>query len=288
MSTPSSQRPRFAERTIRVGIRRAVLRDLYHLLLTASWRRLVALIFVVYAVLNLIFALVYYLEGGLDGARSGSYSDAFFFSVHTMATLSFGKITPRTTFDNVVVTIEALIGLVGLAMTTALMFSKFSRPQARVVFSRFAVITVREGVPSLMLRLGNERRTGLVEAQLRLVLVREETTAEGERFRRITELPLVRANSAMFALSWTVIHRIDDKSPLAGVTSESLIASEAEIVASLVGLEEASAQTIHARYIWGAEDILFGKRFVDVLGKHANGRPLLDFGRFHDTVDDQK
>jgi inward rectifier potassium channel len=270
---------------IRAGIRRAFLRDLYHLLLTASWARLFALIVGVYVVANALFGLVYWMSDGIENA-SGSYSDACFFSVQTMATIGYGKMSPRTSFANVVMSIEALFGLVGFAMATGLMYSKFSRPQARVLFSRWTVITLRDGQSSLLVRLANERATGLIEAQLRLVLVREDTTAEGEHVRRIFDLPLVRSTSAMFALSWTAVHRIDEQSPLYGATPESLRATETEIIASLVGIEEASAQTVHARYAWVAEDILFGKRFADILGRHPSGRPLLDYAKFHDVVDD--
>jgi inward rectifier potassium channel len=279
------------QRVVRIGVRRRPLADVYHFLLTSRWWVLFALMLVVYLVANAGFALLYLWDGGVENARPGSFSDAYFFSVQTMATIGYGKMTPQSTFANLVVTIEALIGLVGLALATGLVFAKFSQPRARVLFSRFAVVSVRDGRRSLMVRLANERSTGLVEAQLRLVLVREETTIEGERVRRFHTLQLARSSSAVFALSWTAIHPIDDSSsPLFGATPASLEASGSDIVASLVGIEEATAQTVHARYSWSAEDIRFEHRFHDILVQLPDGRPAIDYSRFHDIepVGDQK
>jgi inward rectifier potassium channel len=244
---------------------------------------LFALILGAYLVSNALFAAVYMSDGGIENAQPGSFRDAFFFSVQTMATIGYGKMVPQSTFANAVVAIEALFGLVTLALATGLMFAKFSQPRARVIFSRNAVVAVRDGVPSLMVRLANERATGLVEAQMKLVLVRDETTAEGEAVRRFHTLPLVRPSSAVFALSWTVIHPIDERSPLAGQSVESLRKSRADVYASLVGLEEATGQTVHARYGWRAEEILFDHRFVDVLVQLDDGRRALDYRRFHDV-----
>jgi inward rectifier potassium channel len=254
-------------------------------LLASPWAVLFALMLVPYLVANAAFALVYLADGGIDGARPGSFGDAYFFSVQTMATIGYGKMTPQSTFANVVVTIGALIGLVGLALATGLVFAKFSQPRARVIFSRYAVIGMRDGVRSLMVRLANERSTGLVEAQLRLVLVRDETTLEGERVRRFHTLPLARSSSAAFALSWTAIHPIVETSPLFGETATSLSETKADLVASLVGFEEATAHTLHARYGWNAAAILFDHRFADILVPMPDGRRALDYTRFHDVIE---
>ena len=236
-----------------------------------------------YAGANTLFALLYVIGGGVENARPGSFADAYFFSVQTMATIGYGKMTPESAFANIVVTFEALVGLVGLALATGLMFSKFSQPRARVIFSRRAVVAMRDGAPSLMVRLANERKTGLVEATVRLVLVRDETTVEGESVRRFHTLPLVRSSNAVFALSWTAIHPIDEKSPLHGETPASLEKSRADLVASLIGMEEATAQTVHARFAWGSADILFGYRFADILVYLPDGRRALDYTRFDDV-----
>jgi inward rectifier potassium channel len=190
---------------------------------------------------------------------------------------------PVSTFSNVVVTLEALFGLVTLALATGLMFAKFSRPRARVLFSRHAVVGMRDGVRSLMIRLANERATGLVEATLRLVLLRDELTLEGESIRRFHTLHLTRGSSAVFGLSWTVVHPIDESSPLFGETTESLTKAEAQLAAALIGIEEASAQTVHVRHAWTADQILFDHRFRDILTKTPDGRRAIHYENFHEV-----
>jgi|CZKU01.1.fsa_nt_gi inward rectifier potassium channel len=268
---------------LKFGIKPHPLADLYLFLLTSPWWLLFALILAVYLASNAVFALVYVFDGGIENARPGSYRDAYFFSVQTMATIGYGKMVPESTLSNVAVTLEALFGLVMLAFATGLMFAKFSQPRARVIFSRYAVVAMRDGVRSLMLRLANERKTGLVEAQLRLVLLRDETTLEGETIRRFHTLPLARSTTSVFALSWTAIHPIDESSPLFGVTPESLVAHGALLVASLVGLEEATGQTVHARHTWTSEQVLVDHRFKDIFSTGTNGQRAVDYALFHDV-----
>jgi inward rectifier potassium channel len=274
----------YSGETLKVGVpSRPFLDDLYHYLMTSRWSVLFVWIFAVYLGANGLFAVVYMLDGGIENARPGNFEDAYFFSVQTMATIGYGRMVPRSTLANTAVTLEALFGLITLALATGLMFAKFSQPRARVLFSRHAVVSVRDGAPSIMVRLANERATGLVEAQLKLVLVRDETTQEGEAVRRFHTLPLTRSSSVVFALSWTAVHPIDESSPMHGATPESLKKSRTDLVASLVGIEEATAQTVHARYAWRAEDILFGHRFRDILVRTPDGRQALDYARFHDV-----
>jgi inward rectifier potassium channel len=269
--------------TVKIGVSRRPLTDLYHYLLTSPWWVLFLLITVAYLAANAVFAVCYLLDGGIDNARPGSFRDAYFFSVQTMATIGYGRMVPVSTFSNVVVTLEALFGLVTLALATGLMFAKFSRPRARVIFSRYAVIGMRDGVRSLMIRLANERASGLVEATLRLVVLRDETTVEGESLRRFHTLHLTRAASAVFALSWTVVHPIDESSPLFGETRESMKKSDLQLAAALVGIEEASAQTVHVRHTWANDDILFDHRFQDILEKTPEGGRALHYENFHDV-----
>lgn len=167
---------------------------------------------------------------------------------------------------------------------TGLFFAKFSRPTTRVLFSRAAVISVRDRVPSFMFRLANERGNRIVEAQLHAVLVRNETTAEGEFVRRFHDLELARSQNAVFFLSWTAIHPITERSPLYGATQVSLKAEEAEIVISMVGLDETFSQTVHARYSYAADKIVWNARFKDILHPRPDGGWMIDYTHFHDTV----
>src|SRR5438067_1243470 len=199
---------------VRLGLARRRFSDLYHRALNLTWPRLIGIISAAYIGGNMLFALFYWLlPDSLENA-SGSYLDAFFFSVQTMATIGYGKMVPHTVFANFMVTAEAFLGLLALAMITGLLFAKFSKPTARVLWSRVAVISQREGVRSLMLRMANERGNQIVEAQLRLVLARNETTKEGEKVRRFHDLALQRERTAIFALTWTAVHPITPASPL--------------------------------------------------------------------------
>lgn len=269
---------------VRLGLPRRQLDDLYHWLLTRRWVTLFALLALGYVGTNALFALGYWLEpGSLENARPGSFWDAFFFSVQTMATIGYGKMVPRTPLANALVTLEALLGLLGFAMATGLIFAKFARPTARVLWSRVAAISPRDGVPSLMFRMANERGNWIADATLHVVLVRDERTLEGEPVRRFHDLALSRHRSATFALTWTAIHPITGASPLHGATPERLRDENAQIVVSLVGSDESFAQTIHARHVYGAGEVRFGERFVDIMGRLPDGRRSIDLGRFHDT-----
>lgn len=268
----------------RLGVPRGLWTDLYHQLLAAKWRWLLLSVLVVYLALNAFFATLYLLGGDcLENARPGSVVDAFFFSVQTMATIGYGKMVPRTPYANVVVSVEALCGLVSTAMATGLMFAKFARPTARVMFSDKALIVSRDGIPSLIFRMANARGNQIVEAALHVTLLRAERTVEGEPVRRFHDLSLVRASNPVFAMSWTAAHPITRGSPMHDVTPEKLLEWEALVVVSLVGMDETSGQTVHARHAYGAADILWGRRFVDIIEALPDGRRVMHFGRFHDT-----
>ena len=270
---------------VRVGTANGYLSDLYHLLLVSSWSRLLLLLGLVFVGSNCLFALAYLLAGdSIQGARPGSFADAFFFSVQTMATIGYGHMVPRTLWANILVAVESLVSLLGLAVVTGLTFAKFSRPTARVLFSRVSVIAPWDGVPSLIFRMANQRGNHIAEARVHVILARNETTAEGDVFRRLRDLQLVRDETALFALTWTAIHPISDISPLNHATRESLAESEAEIIVSLTGLDESFSETVHARHSYRAEDIVWGARFVDILLRLPDGRRQVDYTRFHDVI----
>ncbi len=270
---------------IRKGVSHSNWNDPYHLLLTIDWLRFIALTVTSYIVANTVFAFLY-LAGGdsIKNARPGSFLDAFFFSVQTMATIGYGAMYPQTDYANFLVSIEALVGLLGVAMATGLMFARFSRPTAKVLFSRVAVIAPHNGVPTLMLRVANERRNQILEAQIGLSLLRDEVTAEGQFMRRFYDLKLVRSQTRTFALSWMVMHHIDESSPLYGATSESLEEAETDIIVTLTGIDETVSQTVHARHYYMTEEILWNMRFVDIFTKKPDGRRVLDLNRFNEVT----
>lgn len=260
-----------------------VFEDLYHFLVTSSWPALIGLIAAAFTFANLLFATGYYLDQGIENARSGSFADMFFFSVQTMATIGYGKMEPVTLLSNILVSIEALTGLLALALMTGLVFSKFSRPTARVRFTRYAVIGPRDGAHSLMIRAANLRANRIVEAEIHVVFARQEITAEGDTIRRLYDLPMTRSRSAMFALSWTAVHRIVEGTPLFGQTRESLANCAAEIIVSIIGLDETFSQTVHARHTYELDEIVWGARFADVLVLHPDGSRSVDYTRFDDV-----
>ena len=196
--------------------------DLYFYLTTVSWPKLLLIIVGLFGFINCLFAIGYMIDGGVANARPGSFADAFFFSVQTMATIGYGVMAPHSFVSNMMVSVEALSGLTSLAVVTGLIFARFSRPTARVRFSRVVAISPRDGVPSLMFRTVNQRSNRIVEAQIHAVFSRWETTREGESMRRFYDLHLARSRNALFSLSWTVIHPIVEDSPLFGETAASL------------------------------------------------------------------
>jgi len=256
----------------------------YHLLLTIPWPGFLALLSLSYVLANAVFALAYMVSGGIENARPGSFFDAFFFSVQTMASIGYGFMHPTTAFANLIVTVESLVGLLGLAMATGLGFARFSKPTARVLFSQVAVIMPFNGIPTLIFRTANKRRNQILEAQLQVSLLRDEITVEGEFMRRFYDLNLVRSRNPAFALTWSAMHPIDETSPLYGATADSLIEEEATITVSLAGLDETVAQPIHARHIYTAQEILWNMRFVDVLKWTDDGQRYIDYNHFHDVM----
>jgi inward rectifier potassium channel len=270
---------------MRKGISHKHWHDPYHLLLTLPWYYTLLVISIGYIIANALFALAYILGGdGIENARPGNFFDAFFFSVQTMASIGYGAMYPKTGYANFLVTVESILGLIGLAMGSGLMFARFSLPRARVLFSNIAVITPYNDVPTLMFRVANERENWILEAQVRVTLARTEISKEGDVMRRFYDMHLIRSQSPLFALTWSVMHVIDENSPLYGVTSEEMVEDEMEVVVTFTGIDETVSQTIHARHSYVSEEIIWNMKFVDILGKTKDGRRCINYARFHDVV----
>ncbi len=266
-----------------VGDRSSVLRDFYHLLLKRPWWVTLASISGMFLSANALFAVAFLIVGGVAHARPGSFGDAFFFSVETMGTIGYGYMYPESMAANLVMVVESITGLTLIALSTGLVFAKFSRSTARMVFSRQAVISTLNGVPTLMFRLGNQRGNQIVDAQLRVVMIRTERQTDGGTFYRMLDLPLTRQRALSLSRSWNVLHLIDGTSPLSGETPDTLVEKEIELQVLVVGLDDVTMQTVHAQHRYFAKDILWGHKLVDVLSETPEGHLLLDLRRFHDV-----
>lgn len=269
-----------------LGLPRFHWGDFYHWLLTIPWWQLGLLITGVYLATNTLFAFAYLADtNGITNARPGVFIDAFSFSVQTMATIGYGALYPSSLYTHILVTIEVFIGLIGVAMITGLIFSRFSLPTARVLFSRVAIISPFNDVPTLMFRVANERNNFILESQIRVsILLSQEETKEGHNIRRLYDLKLVRSETPVFNFSWMVMHQIDETSPLYGMTQESLADLQPLIIVTLTGMDDTVAQIIHTRKIYSNAEILWNVRFVNVMSMDEHGQRYVDYSHFHSVV----
>ena len=258
--------------------------DVYHQLLRAPWWLDLLGVSGLFLVLNLFFALGYMAVGGIAGARAGSLADHFFFSVQTMGTIGYGVMHPLSAGAEALVTTEVIVGVSLVALASGMLFAKFSVPRARMQFAEWATISPFDGVPTLMLRLGNERASQIIEATVRVVMVRTERTTEGVTYYRLRDLKLERDHSPAISRSWNVMHRIDDSSPLHGATPETLARDEVELMVTVVGIDETSAQNLHARHTYLDEQVRWGARHADMVSERPDGSLQLDLREFHRVV----
>ena len=254
--------------------------DAYHSILSVSWPVFFGAAICVYMAVNIVFAFAYYFGKGVSNATT--FLDYFFFSIQTLATVGYGNMSPSSIYAHWVATAEIITGLLTIAIMTSLVFARFSKPTARIMFSKTAVIVPYDGVPTLMLRVANQRGSHILEASAMLALVRSERSIEGHTLRRFYELKLERTRSPLFALTWLLMHRIDATSPLHGLTAADIAADDMRLVITLAGVDETFAASVMARHHYAYEDILFDHRFVDMFSEQGNARTLQeDMRRFH-------
>ncbi len=266
------------------GAPRPGLRDLYHALLRVPWWATLCLIVGGYFALNLLFAALYVATDGIANAHKGSYLDAFFFSIQTMGTIGYGTMYPQTRAANVIVAIESVTGLVVTALATGLVFARFSQTRARVMFSQRVAIGNLDGVPHLMVRVGNERRGSIVDTHFRLTLMRTTRSAEGVTIYRSKELELVRPRAHALSRAWMIMHQIVEGSPLHGDTAETLVRDDAELIAEVVGTDDTSLQSVHANFTWHANSFSWSSRLADIISETPDGNVHLDLTRFHEVI----
>ena len=264
------------------GVSRFDLRDPYHLAVTLTWPQFLAGLLATYMCVNLVFAVLYTLvPGAVANARPGSLADAFFFSFETLATVGYGEMYPGSLYGHLIACAEIASGLGFTAIMTGLVFVRFSRPRAKFLIADRLVVCMHNGTPTLMLRVGNGRTTPLGEAQARLNVLLQEISAEGMRVRSVQELKLLRGRIPIFPLTWTLMHVMDEKSPLHGMSSQDMIEGDTNLFLSIEARDPSLAATVHELRTFAPQDVAFGMRYVDTISWEADGTPLADMTKLN-------
>jgi inward rectifier potassium channel len=262
------------------GISRFDLRDPYHLAVALTWPQFLAALLTLYLSVNLVFATLFWLvPASVANARPDSFADAFFFSIETLATVGYGEMYPATLYGHVVAATEIICGLAFTAILTGLTFVRFSRPRAKLVFAANPVVAMHNGKPTLMVRVGNGRAGVLADAAAKLNVLLSATTAEGKLFRRAQELRLERAHIPLFPLSWTLMHVLDERSPLHGYDTARAIEADARVFVTLEARDPTLATSVHEIRTYVPEDIRFGMRYTDAVTIAEDGTPIADLRR---------
>jgi inward rectifier potassium channel len=260
--------------------------DIGHRCMTASWPSFIGGAVLVFIAFNAIFASFYWVgDQPIANVAGGAYIDYLYFSIETLSTAGYGDMHPQTHYGHFVSAVELFTGIFSMSLMTGLIFARFSRPNARLLFADSAVISNHEGKLSLMVRFVNERHNIIGNAAAKLWLLRNEMSLEGREFRRFYQLPLVRSEHPALALSWTLYHVIDEQSPLYGLSAADVAEANVSLVVVVSGYDVVAAQTVHARKNYDHPAILFGQRYADILDRTEDGRIRIDYGRFHETLD---
>lgn len=264
--------------------RQSMWQDLYHACMTISWVQFTAWLAMFFVLVNILFGLLYalHIEGISDVPHDKKWF-VFFFSVETFATVGYGNMHPLSLYAHTVAMVESFTGLMFSAVITGLVFARFARPRARIVFARQAVVARHEGQLMWMTRVANERHNHINGAQAKLWLVRIATNQEGQSFRRYTELPLRHKSNPLFVLNWTIMHPINQNSPLHGMSAEDWAEHDFSFVVILDGTDETIAQGINARHTYHHKDVRWYEQFSSMSETTADGRTIVNFRRLHDT-----
>jgi inward rectifier potassium channel len=289
-----SQSERTRTRTVLVGGREIIAEglrlsfwaDISHRCMTASWPAFIGGAGRVFIVFNAVFAFFYWVgDRPISNVLDGAYIDYLYFSIETLSTAGYGDMHPQTHYGHFIATVELFTGIFSMSLMTGLIFARFSRPNARLLFADNPVISSHEGTPTLMIRFANERHNIIANATAKLWLLRNVMTMEGQQTRRFYELPLTRKEHPALALSWTLYHSLDQESPLYGLNADDLAASRASLLVVVSGYDAVAAHTVYARKSYDHSDIRFGHRYADILDLLEDGRFRIDYGRFHETLE---
>ncbi len=268
------------------GLRLNFWADISHRCMTASWPAFIGGAALVFVAFNAVFALFYWIGNQpISNVPGGAYIDYLYFSIETLSTAGYGDMHPQTHYGHFIATVELFTGIFSMSLMTGLIFARFSRPNARLLFADHPVISSHDGKPTFMVRFANERHNIIGNATARLWLLKNVVSMEGRPLRRFYELPLVRNEHPALALSWTLYHVLDEESPLYGLTADDLDAAKVSLIVVVSGYDVVAAQTVHARRSYDHSDIRFGQRYADIIGTSEDGRIRIDYGRFHETLE---
>lgn len=268
------------------GLELSFWADISHRCMTASWPAFIGGAALVFVVFNGFFALLYWLGNQpIANVPGGQYIDYLYFSIETLSTAGYGDMHPQTHYGHFIAAIELFTGIFSMSLMTGLIFARFSRPSARLLFADNPVISNHEGQPTLMIRLANERHNIIANASARLWLFRRSVSKEGMTYRRFQELPLVSSETPALALSWTLFHVIDENSPLHGLDAAAFEAVNVGLGLVVSGYDDVAAQTVHARKSYEHADVRFGHRYAEILRVTDDGGLWIDYGRFHETFE---
>ncbi len=264
------------------GLDHSFWNDAFHNIMILSWPRFFLGFAVYFVVINAVFSALFWL--GRDCvANANSFADMFYFSIETLATVGYGDMHPANHYGHLVATLEIFSGMSTLAVYTGLVFARFARPRAKVIFANALTLARHEGRDMLMARLANARSAWVNEAGAEIWLLYSAVTEEGARFRRFAQLPLTHRRNPIFAFSWTLFHPVDEASPLHGLGPADLEEMDAYFVVIFEGLDDASGQKVHGRRNYSWDELRFGHVFSDILAASDGGPPELDYGMIHET-----
>jgi inward rectifier potassium channel len=260
----------------------------YHNLITMSWTKFWLLVVSGYLIINILFAFIYMLcgPGSLDGTSGNTtfhhFMDSLFFSAQTISTVGYGHISPRGMASNSIAALESMMGLLAFALATGLLYGRFSRPSAQIAFSKNILIApYLEKGRGLMFRLANLRRNMLIDLDIEIMFSFNETV-DGKTLRRFYPLKLERRKVSVLTLNWTVVHPLDENSPLVDMTLDDLEKSEAGFTILLRAFDDTFSQTVHARTSYQYDDVIWGAKFKPIFNRDADGGIILDLSKIND------
>jgi inward rectifier potassium channel len=259
------------------GISRFDLRDPYHVAVTLTWPQFLLTLLGVYLSVNLLFAALYTaVPGSVVNAGHGNFADAFFFSFETLATVGYGEMYPGNLFGHIVACAEITSGVAFTAILTGLTFVRFSRPKSKFVIADKMVVARYNGTPTLMLRIGNGRPGLIADVHAQLNVLLSETSLEGTMFRHSHTLKLIRSQLPILPLAWTVMHPIDESSPIYGMDSAQLVQSDARLFLSLEARDPSITALVYELRNFQPQDVAFGMRYADAVVTEPDGSTVMD------------